>query len=225
MLDAATVLRHWTPAGPAHRRLDRLLRAAEPTQRLDDDTLGMRNQRLLRLMGAQAGALDAAASCPACGGANEFALPAEAVLALPPPRAQTVEAGGQVFRVPRMRDVLDETTTPLPERCRVAGEGPLAPDLVAEAGDKLEAVDPAADLAIDLVCADCGHAYRASIDIAAFAAAALDRRAARLYDEVDAIASAYGWSEDAILALPGDRRRRYVATIRARAGHLSGARP
>ena len=43
-----------------------------------------------------------------------------------------------------------------------------------------------------------------------------DRLVEGLYRDIDTIASAYGWDEPTILALPADRRRRYVELIATR---------
>jgi hypothetical protein len=52
--------------------------------------------------------------------------------------------------------------------------------------------------------------------VAGFVARDLDRTLDRLYEEIHVIASAYGWDEAAILALPPERRCRYVSMIAAR---------
>jgi hypothetical protein len=197
------------------------LRRITPGAVLDADTLGMRNQRVLALHGALGeGALEAVAPCPHCDVVNEFALPVEGVLALPAPDAhRRVEVGGQGFRLPLMAELLRGDDTPIAELCREPGTatGPLSPELVARAGAMLDALDPAANVVIDLTCSGCAALYRASVDIAGFVAAALDRAAARIFHEIDTIAHSYGWSEAAIAALPAARRRRYVAMIGQRA--------
>lgn len=220
-MDAMTLLDGWgtgaAAGGSAHARIDRLLRRIASTSELDGDTLGMRNQRILALHGALGGgALEAVAPCPHCIAVNEFTLPAQDLLALPiPDERARVEVAGQIFRVPRMADLLGGGDIPVAELCREAGadQSPLTPDVIARAGSLLDALDPAANVVIDLVCSACTTVYRASVDIAGFVAAALDRAVARIFHEIDTIARAYGWSETAIAALPADRRRRYVAMI------------
>jgi hypothetical protein len=222
-MDLQILLDGWRIGGPPHPRLDRLLRALAPGDgdALGRDTLGMRNQRLLRLHARfGGGTLEAVATCPSCGTVDAFALPGAALLALPPPPADAAaQLGALRFRVPRMDDLLGDDPRPLVERC-CAGAAALAPDAIAQAGDALDALDPVANPVFDLVCSACGTAYRAAVDIAAFVAEALDRCAARLLREIDMIAAAYGWSEAAIVALPAERRRRYVTMIAARGGAL-----
>lgn len=223
-MDNQILLDGWSAAGPPHQRLDRLLCALASTdgivpEVLARDTLGMRNQRLLRLHARYGGgALEAVAKCPACETLNEFALPGDVLLALPaPPADAAATIGAARFRLPRMSDLLSDDPRPLVERCCETGSLPSAGS-VAQAGDLLDALDPAANPVFDLACSACGTAYRAAVDVAGFVASALDRLIARLLREIDMIASAYGWSEPAILALPADRRRRYVDMIAARGG-------
>ncbi|MBO9713881.1 MAG: hypothetical protein J7495_13305 [Sphingomonas sp.] len=209
----------WPGGGPPHQRLDRLLRALASGEGagLGRDTLGMRNQRLLRLHAELGGgALEAVAKCPACGTDNEFALPGDALLALPLPASDAAATiGAARFRLPRMDDLLSDDPRPLAVRCCDGRRAPSAASIV-QAGEALDALDPAANPVFDLACSTCGGAYRAAVDIAGFVAAALDRVATRLLHDIDTIAAAYGWSEQAIAALPADRRRRYVEMIAAR---------
>jgi hypothetical protein len=221
-MDAMTLLDGWDTgaAGSAHARIDRLFRRITPAAELDADTLGMRNQRLLALhRGIGGSPLEAVAPCPHCGAVNEFTLPAHDLLALPVPDGRDrVEVAGQTFRVPRMADLLGGSDLPLAELCRdpAPNQTPITPDVIAQAGALLDALDPVANVVIDLACSGCKALYRASVDIAGFVAAALDRAMARMFRDIDTIARAYGWNEAAIAALPPDRRRRYVTMIEQR---------
>lgn len=222
MIDAAALFCGWSTAGRPHARLDRLLRSLPPADaqsaaRLAADSLGKRNQRLLALNAALGlPAPEAVAGCPSCGTQAEFSLPAEALLALPAPNVTVVEANGHQFRLPTMADVLSTSPLPLAQRCHADGM-PVSPALAAAAAQALDAADPAADVVIDLDCSQCGAGFRAAVDIAALVADGIDRLVQGLYREIDAIARAYGWSEAAILALPAERRRRYVALAGMRA--------
>lgn len=214
MIDAAALISGWTETGTPHARLDRLLCAATPAATLAADSLGQRNQRLLALHAALGlDAPEAVAACPACSALAEFRLPADDVLALPAPAADMVEAAGQRFRLPRMADVLSPSPLPLAQRCHADGT-PVPAAVAAAAARALDKLDPAADVVIDLACTACGTAFRAAVDIAALVADGLDRLVAGLYRDIDALARSYGWSEAAILALPAERRRRYVALAR-----------
>jgi hypothetical protein len=111
----------------------------------------------------------------------------------------------------------------LVRRCVVAascGGHPMAgDDLPAAAIDaaarRLSEADPQTDLRLALVCAGCGHRWRAPFDIVPFLWAELDTWAARALQEVHLLAAAYGWSERDILALGPVRRGRYLRMLGA----------
>ncbi|MFD1561258.1 hypothetical protein ACFSHT_37400 [Paraburkholderia silviterrae] len=88
-------------------------------------------------------------------------------------------------------------------------------DAVTDAvADAIERLSDASSIELAMTCPDCGHALRFAVDIGEFLWDELSARAQHLIDDVDALASAYGWSEAAILALPDARRRRYLERIR-----------
>jgi hypothetical protein len=227
-LSAAQLIALWdrSQAGSPHRQLEPLLAAVEPEARLDADTLGARNRRLLafhRLLSG--GPLDARLRCAGCGTDNAFAVPADAILACPAadPEARILIRSGRhrlSFRLPRMADIsaaagmaADDVLPHIVSLCLVAGTP--GRDVPRESLDRLaerfEALDPAARIIV--ACAECGKGLRASVNVAEFVANAVERIVARLYREIHAIARAYGWSEDEILSLPASRRRAYVAMI------------
>jgi hypothetical protein len=231
---AAQLIALWdrSSGASAHRRLERLLAAAEPQAALDSDTLGARNRRLLALHAALSDSpLDARLRCAACQTDNEFAVPAAAILdcRAPDPAARVRIGTGRgrlTFRLPLMSDIHAVSGAPAGDAlarivalCRVGpGEsGPLGAADLERLAARFEALDPAARIVVDLRCAECRAALRASVDIAEFVAAAIDLVVDGLFCQIDAIARAYGWSERAILALPAARRGTYVAMIAARA--------
>jgi hypothetical protein len=63
-------------------------------------------------------------------------------------------------------------------------------------------------------CPGCGATVEALFNVPGFVVAELRRQAAEVYADVHKLAGAYGWSEAAILALPGARRRRYAELVR-----------
>jgi hypothetical protein len=217
---------------PAHRRLERLLAATEPRAALDADTLGRRNRRLLALHAALSDApLDARLRCTACATDNAFAVPAAAILACPAPgpaaRAR-IRTGGRIltFRLPLMSDIraakgasADDVLAQIVARCRITPgkDETIGAASLARLASRFEALDPAARIVVDLRCVECNAALRASVDVAEFVAAAIDLVVDGLLRQIDLIARAYGWSEQAILALPAARRGAYVAMIAARA--------
>jgi hypothetical protein len=85
-----------------------------------------------------------------------------------------------------------------------------SPSLADALSDTLAELDPQAEVTIDAACPSCGHPLTALVDGAAILFAELTKSDDRLLREVDAIARAYHWSEDAILSLDVQRRRRYL---------------
>jgi hypothetical protein len=232
-LSAAQLVALWdlSSAAPAHQRLEPLVAAAEPGAPLDEDSLGARNRRLLALHAGLAGAPpEARLRCARCRTDNLFTVPAEAIRACAAPDADarvTVGSGRRRrrFRLPNMADLKaaaslgpDHALEHIAGRCQVDGPAaPIGKRLLAHLAAKFEERDPAARIEIDLGCVECGAALRAAVDIAELVAAAVDRTVDRLFREVHAIARVYGWGEEAILALPDERRRRYLSLIAASA--------
>lgn len=233
-LSAAQLIALWEPssAAPAHQRLEPLLAVLHPGEAIDRDTLGARNRRLLALHAALGdGPIEARLRCDQCGTDNSFAVPAADILACPVPDP-AVRVGIRVgsrrltFRLPCMADLKavaacdpDEALGSIVARCTIGrGADAVPAAALARLSARFEALDPAARIVVDLGCAECGSALRASVDLAEFVATAVDRLADQLQREIHLIASAYGWTEREILALPPSRRRRYVAMIAAQQG-------
>jgi hypothetical protein len=82
--------------------------------------------------------------------------------------------------------------------------------LVAE---RMEELDPGADLVVELRCPSCAHSWSSPFDPAAYLLDELDSWAGRLFGEVDVLARAYGWREPDVLALGPFRRRRYLELV------------
>lgn len=88
------------------------------------------------------------------------------------------------------------------------------PESVCDAiDDAVRASDPLAEIIITLSCPACAHRNDVPFDIGTFLWEALDRCIAQTFAEVHALASAYGWSERDILALPERRRHRYLELL------------
>lgn len=220
---------HWPiGSGAAHGRLTALLRASGTDDAaLAADTLGARNRRLIALHDDWVGgAIEAQVACTACATMNSFAVPKDAMRALPPARDAlvTVAYGGRelAYRVPTMADIdaigaAADLRLAMLDRCAAGAATVPAADLDAATLDAIEAafdrVDPLASIVVESACSGCGAALAASVDLATFVATDLDRLHAALLRDVDTIAAAYGWSEHEIVALPAERRARYVAMI------------
>ena len=118
---------------------------------------------------------------------NDQAHPADALLAL---CVQVVDRSGAVIdarQLPkRMRDRVDA---------------------------HIGALDPQAEILLDLRCPGCSHGWQAAFDPAAFLLHEIDAYALRILDDVHQLARAYGWSERDILAMRPSRRRRYLDRV------------
>ena len=84
-----------------------------------------------------------------------------------------------------------------------------------EVSRRLEEIDPEARIQLALECVGCSATWKATFDIAAIFWAELDAWSRRMLQEVHAIASRYGWSEDDILRMSPWRRRVYLGLVGA----------
>ena len=78
----------------------------------------------------------------------------------------------------------------------------------------MTALAPSLAGAVTAYCPACGGSDLLRFDPVGYALSELRDAAVGLYDEVHLLASAFGWPEEAILALPRTRRARYAALIR-----------
>jgi len=223
-----SLLETWEPGArtPPHRRLSALLRAIYGPATVEDDTLGGRCCRLLLLRREWGGGkMEGVVTCERCAERSEFIVPVEEIMnaARPAPDARVqLHEQGRIFtfRLPRMSDIeaasgltnFDDVRQAIMRRCALDSDHPPAA-LADRLGARFEALDPAANIVLKTVCSGCAAPIVAAVDIATFVARDLDRIVERLLRDIDAIASAYGWSEAAIADLPPRRRRRYVAMI------------
>jgi predicted RNA-binding Zn-ribbon protein involved in translation (DUF1610 family) len=195
-------------------------------------SIGSRNDHLLALRALVFGnELNAVAECPACGETLELPLRvsdlrSQAVSPSAPTGELAVNGYALTYRLPNtsdliaarhaqdanaaretlLRRVLTKVATP------DESNGHHLPDeRVLEAlNAQLEGADPLAALRVQLMCPNCGNEWESIFDIAAFFWVELDAWAKRVLREVHALASAYGWSEQAILALSPQRRQLYL---------------
>jgi hypothetical protein len=134
-------------------------------------------------------------------------------LRLRPPSSRDVMAASQ-------RDGADAAAA-LVRRCLVsahrdagavaAGEVPAAVLAIAE--QRLAEADPRADVRLRLACPSCGRDATTPLDIVSFFWREIDAWACRILREVHTLASAYGWTEEAILALSPFRRQCYLELV------------
>ena len=74
--------------------------------------------------------------------------------------------------------------------------------------------DPMAEILVNLPCPACGFDNNPHLDIGSFLWTEMEAHAKRLLLEVHLLASAYGWTEQAILSLSGQRRAAYLEMVR-----------
>jgi hypothetical protein len=217
------------------QRSDALLGLALPDEDASELPVGERDQRLLELRELLfGGELDGADDCPQCGEAVEYSLTAESLRpasrAAPDDEELVLSAFGRELRLrlPTGGDLvaaasaadLDGARAILLERCVLAAsadgwdEAPsdLPAPLVAAIAERLGEADPLGDVQLALACPACGCEWMLALDPGAWLWSELESWARRMIFDVHALASAYGWSEDAILAL-GPRRELYLQLV------------
>ena len=193
-------------------------------------SVGERDRRLLSLRAAVFGArMTALATCERCAETLEFQLYAGALQAASEAETEAalvVEQGPWrlELKAPDSRDLIAAADAPeqaeqvlFARSVRAAAFAGAPADVAtaplevrAAAAERLAAAEPLADLQLDLLCSNCGFEWRAPLDIVAFLWAELDVWAGRILREVHLLASAYGWDEGQILALPAARRSHYL---------------
>jgi hypothetical protein len=226
VIDEAGLLSLWEQ-GHARRPLDRallLLWACTGSAGGATLPLGQRDAALLRARIALFGAtLEATAPCPHCGNQLAFALPLQQLADAAPAAAvdTTVDCAGGRFRLPTSADIAQAMSAAEPRRAlalalRVDAAGAVLDErTVAELEAALAAADPAAQLDIALQCDACGAAFAAPFDAAECLWLDVQARARSTLDEVHQLASAYGWSEAEVLAVPPARRHHYLQRVLA----------
>jgi hypothetical protein len=225
----ATLLDAWDDARAQHP-LDRaltLLRAFTGRSRrgLAELSIGERDELLRetrrRVFGDR---LEAVCACEHCGEANEFDVDAallphshgrEAVPVVSVARdgdGNTVTA-----RLPNSLDLAavaaledEEAARALAARCLLSGEAELDQRTAERLDATLSEAQPIAALDITFACSVCGEPNAVPFDAATFLWNDVAEVCRRLILDVDALASAYSWSESEILALSAQRRAAYV---------------
>jgi hypothetical protein len=139
---------------------------------------------------------------------------------------EDVEYAGTRFRLPTSCDVAavalaeepEDAARQLIERCcldEAAAARVWNTEDASVIGELMAAADPLSDVSLSFVCPACAHAFEESLDLAAHLWTEIDGRVRRLLLEVHQLATAYGWSESEILAVPAARRAVYLAMVGA----------
>jgi hypothetical protein len=90
----------------------------------------------------------------------------------------------------------------------------LPPRVIDAVAARMGELDPQADVAVEMDCPGCGHAWREPFDVVTFLWNELAVWARRLLEDVHLLASVYGWSESEILRLTPLRRNAYLEMLR-----------
>lgn len=120
------------------------------------------------------------------------------------------------FRIPTVADVLEVTSEDSPaqaltERCVDPAEIPRS--LAARLHRALSALAPSLDDLLGGTCPACGQEVTLRFDPLTYTLRELRNAFSGIHLETHALASAYGWPEATILALPRARRRRYAGLV------------
>jgi hypothetical protein len=89
----------------------------------------------------------------------------------------------------------------------------LTDDLVQKISTRLEALDPLANISLNMVCPVCNHSFKMPFFVEQFLFQELIMRQLQLEQEIHWLAFYYNWNENEILSLPITRRKRYVELI------------
>lgn len=242
-LDDAALLLLWGRGShmTGRERTELVLRAAYPNLKNPGSlTLGEANKRLIRLRVANFGpGFHFVDKCPDCGEGVEFSIDADAILQPPKgptetdDRTHTLEHGEWSVRYRLLRlvdwrdDLAESADTPEAAARRLleptlfkatkTGESVALADLpeeVLEALSEAQAdADPWAEIEFALNCPKCETAWQSRFDPADYFVRELAASARRILAQIHKIASAYGWTEDTILALSPERRATYLQLI------------
>ena len=194
--------------------------------------LAERNTLLLELRSLTFGPrLEGFAVCPECGAQLEFALNArdlEASLQAPSEEAWMEHDTAMCMRPVNTQDLatamssggaadarmllLEQTVSPR----RVRGlEEAVEPGELGNWLERFERLNSSAETRCVLLCTGCGQRPVLDLDIGRFLWREVTVAARRLLAEIHRLARAYGWSEQAIVAMSAARRATYLEMLDA----------
>lgn len=119
------------------------------------------------------------------------------------------------FRIPTIADVLEAISAESPaltlsERCV---QGTSTASVTRRIDRALAAMAPRLESSVGGTCPSCGQEVSLRFDPVVYTLSELRDAFSALYFDVHLLASAYGWPEATILALPRRRRRHYAALV------------
>lgn len=200
-------------------------------------SIGERDARLMQLREWMFGSrLVNTAECPQCNERVEWENRIGDIH-VQPPAGTTAPAEFSLdttdyslrFRLPTSRDIQAVMTAPGSESmsrdllglcivsARRMGEAcepdHLPENVLAAVESRIEALDPQAEIRVDLTCPQCSHRWEVLFDIASYLWAEIDQWAQQTLRTVHKLASAYGWAEGEILSLSPIRRQLYLGLV------------
>jgi hypothetical protein len=120
------------------------------------------------------------------------------------------------FRIPTVADLLAASSDDRPADA-LCGRCVDAPDVSSALARRLDraftALAPSLNNLLRGSCPACGNVVTMRFDPLGYTLTELQNAFSGIHYETHALASAYGWPEEAILALPRGRRRRYASII------------
>jgi hypothetical protein len=198
-------------------------------------SIGRRDARLLKLREQTFGPkLQGLCDCPRCGERMEMTLDVADILLDGQTEAEEMQPltlqGYEVrCRLPNSLDLAavaragDKSAArkTLFRRCIVAARcrneqvhpDELPASITDAVEERIALADAQADIRLDLTCPGCDYSWQSAFDIVTFFRDELSAWAQRLLRDVHTLAAAYGWSEDAIVALSAPRRQAYLEMI------------
>ncbi len=174
-------------------------------------------RELLRFSASRTGRVDAVASCPHCAAMVDVEVPVAAMALDDDVAVLAARRAGRnhgALRVPTVGDLVDAAALGTPEEAQAllaerCGLGEVDPEEWDAAITDLDESHPLLAPSCAVACPDCGEQFEATLDPVELCWAAVDAAAAEVIDDVVALASAFGWSEADVLAVPPRRRAMY----------------
>lgn len=193
-------------------------------------TVGDREALLLTLRRMALGErMDCIFECPACSQQMDVQLNVSELL-VPPTRHESqqfkIQTGRRKrpisFRLPTGEDQeqvavvagrdLDAAVALLRTRCLI-GKPRLRNAEAMLIDTEMAALDPQAEILLDLICPSCGADSQVAFDISDHLFRELGGLADRLYRQVHVLALTYHWSEAEIMGMARQRRHKYLELL------------
>ena len=89
----------------------------------------------------------------------------------------------------------------------------LPDSVIRKLNQRIEVLDPQAEIRINLLCPECSHKWDVFFDITSFLWTEINDWAKRMLQMVHKLALGYGWSEHEILNLSPVRRQLYLGML------------